>query len=165
MWQPLYQSEGPAQVFLLMLSWLIAAFGNKTRRTWKEVILAYDNMCHVNNLKVARNDLPLPGDLKYIWKDINKIIDSLHINNHCDPRCKTLYDPQPIKEKNPSFNTMACEQTFAWMSRFKKIVCSMPKTHHHFYIHRMVKRRNAYISYCYLHGRRPIHAKKLNTKE
>ena len=48
-------------MFLLMLSWLIAAFGNKTRRTWKEVILAYDNMCHVNNLKVARNDLPLPG--------------------------------------------------------------------------------------------------------
>lgn len=104
------------------------------------------------------------GDLKYIWQDVTKIIDSLHIKNHVDPRCKEKYDPQPIKDKNPEFNTMACEQTFAWMSRYKKIVCSMPKTHHHFYIHRMVKRRNAYISYCYMYGRRPIHAKKPETE-
>ena len=79
------------------------------------------------------------GDLKHIWKCVTKIIDSLHISNHVDPRCKKKYDPQPIKEKHPEFNTIACEQTFAWMSRHKKIVCFMPKTHHHFYVHRMVK--------------------------
>uniref|UniRef100_A0A1X7SE34 Uncharacterized protein n=1 Tax=Amphimedon queenslandica TaxID=400682 RepID=A0A1X7SE34_AMPQE len=77
-------------------------------------------------------------DLKYIWKDINKIIDSLHMKNHVDPKCKELYDPERLKEKHPDLNTMACEQTFAWLSRYKKIVCSMPKVHHHFYLYRMI---------------------------
>uniref|UniRef100_A0A1X7T5N6 Uncharacterized protein n=1 Tax=Amphimedon queenslandica TaxID=400682 RepID=A0A1X7T5N6_AMPQE len=60
MWQPLYQSEGPSQVFLLTLTWLVAAFGKESRERWKEITLSYDNMCHLNNLKVAREDLPLP---------------------------------------------------------------------------------------------------------
>ena len=76
-------------------------------------------MCHVDNLKVAKKVLPLPGSYTYIVLELQ-----------------------------------------TWMSRYKKVVCSMPKVHHHFYLHRMVKRRNAYISYCYKHGRRPIHAKK-----
>ena len=96
------------------------------------------------------------GDLKSIWKDINKIIDSLHIKNHVDKRCREVYNPQTLKEDNPTFNTMVCEQTFAWLSRYKKIVSSMPKTHHHFFLHRTIKRRNAYISLCYSKGRRLI---------
>ena len=137
--------EGPAQVFLLILTWLISAFGDSKRDQWKNVILAYDNMCHVDNLKVAKKELPLPGthmyashafwpsflnttgDLKHIWMDITKIIDTLHIKNHVDETCKLRYNPESIKKENPTFNTMACEQTFAWMSRYKKIVCSMPK--------------------------------------
>ena len=95
------------------------------------------------------------GDLKFLWKDISKIIDSLHIRNHVDSKCKELYDPGKLKSKFPDVNTMACEQTFAWLSRYKKIVCSMPKVHHHFYLHRMVKRRNSYISHCYKLGRKP----------
>lgn len=30
-----HRSEGPAQVFLLILTWLVAAFGHKTREDWK----------------------------------------------------------------------------------------------------------------------------------
>lgn len=100
------------------------------------------------------------GDLRYIWKDINKIIDSLHIKNHVDTKCKEKYSPEDIKKQHPTYNTMVCEQTFAWLSRYKKIVSAMPKVHHHFYIHRMVKKRNEYISYCYNNGRRPIHSIK-----
>jgi len=44
-----------------MLTWLLAAFGDESRDEWKKVILSYDNMCHVDNLKVARRELPLPG--------------------------------------------------------------------------------------------------------
>ena len=65
------RSEGPAQVFLLVLTWLIAAFGRK------RITVSYDNMCHLNNLKVARCPLPLPGDLAHIWLEVNKIIDDL----------------------------------------------------------------------------------------
>ena len=57
----IYRSEGPAQVFLLILTWLIAAFGHEKRDKWQNIILVYDNMCHVDNLKVAKKELPLPG--------------------------------------------------------------------------------------------------------
>ena len=53
-----HRSEGPAQIFLLMLTWLVTGFGSEGREKWKEVILRYDNMCHVNNLKVAKKPLP-----------------------------------------------------------------------------------------------------------
>lgn len=141
----------------------MARFGGEAREKWKEVTLSYDNMCHLDNLKVAKKDLPLPGDLKYIWKDINKIIDTLHIKNHVDQRCRENYSPEATKVKNPGYNTMVCEQTFAWLSRYKRIVRSMPKVHHHFYLHRMIKKRNIYISYCYSHNRRPIHSVKTSS--
>ena len=51
---------------------------------------------------------------------------------------------------------MCCEQTFAWISCYKEILNSTPKIHHHFYLHRMVKRRNDYISFCYRVGKRPV---------
>ena len=62
----------------------------------------------------------------------------------------------PFLLLNPSLNTMSCEQTFVWLSRFKKILSAMRKTHFHFYLHRMVKRRNIYIEYCYANNRRPL---------
>ena len=55
------RSEGPAQVFLLVLSWLVAAFGKQKRDDWRKLYLSYDNMCHLDNLKVAKKPLPLPG--------------------------------------------------------------------------------------------------------
>ena len=55
------RSEGPAQVFLLTLTWLVTAFQHMTRDEWESIILCYDNMCHLNNLKVVKNPLPLPG--------------------------------------------------------------------------------------------------------
>ncbi len=155
-WNVIYcTSEGPAQVFLLALTWLVSMFGRLTRDERRRIILSYDNMCHVDNLKVARKSLPLPGDLKYIWTDITKVIDELHIHNHRDTRCEK-YSMDKIKIDNPNYNTMACEQTFAWLSRYMKIMCAMKKTHFHFFTHRMVKRRNTYISYCYTHNRRPL---------
>ena len=144
---------------MLVLVWMIAALGSLTREERKKVVLSYDNMCHLDNLRVARKPLPLPGDLKFLWLDIKKIIDTLHIHNHKDPKCHQLYNPDQLKEENPSYNTMSCEQTFAWISRFKKILAAMQKTHHHFYVHRMVKRRNKYISFCYRNGRRPVQPK------
>ena len=35
--------------------------------------ISYDNMCHLDNLIVAKLPLPLPGDLKYIWSNITKV--------------------------------------------------------------------------------------------
>ena len=90
-----------------------------------------------------------------MWLDIGKIIDTLHIANHKDKQCKEQYSPEKLKELYPDSNTMCCEQTFAWLSRYKRIIGAMPKTHHHFYLHRMIKYRNKYIEMCYKQGRRP----------
>lgn len=135
---------------------MLAAFSHLSREERKKKILSYDNMCHLDNLKVAKKPLPLPGYFEHLWMDIQKIIDSLHIMNHKDRRCREKYNPEKLKKEHPEMNTMCCEQTFAWLSRFKRILSSMPKTHHHFYLHRMVKRRNAYIERCYMQGRRPV---------
>ena len=112
-----FRSEGPAQVFLLILAWLVAAFKNRKREDYKDITLCYDNMCHLDNLTVAKKPLLLPGDLQHIWLDITKCIDSLHLKNHKDPRCAMLYSPDHLNGDN---NTMSCEQTFAWLSRYKK---------------------------------------------
>ncbi|XP_065916828.1 uncharacterized protein [Dysidea avara] len=61
-WQPLYRSEGPAQVFMLVVMWLVCQFGTKGRDAWKTLTISYDNMCHLNNLRVSRLPLPLPND-------------------------------------------------------------------------------------------------------
>ena len=77
---------------MLVLVWMIAALGSLTREERKKVVLSYDNMCHLDNLRVARKPLPLPGDLKFLWLDIKKIIDTLHIYNHKDPKCHQPYN-------------------------------------------------------------------------
>ena len=59
---------------------------------------------------------------------MTKIIDTLHISNHKDPKCKQIYHPDQVKKDDLStFNTMTCEQTFSWLSRFKKILSAMQK--------------------------------------
>jgi len=77
-------------------------------------------LCKLNNLRVARQPLPLPDDLKYIWLDVNKVIDEFHMKNHRDVSCKQKYNTEDLRKANPDLNTVACEQTFAWLSRYKK---------------------------------------------
>lgn len=149
---------------MLVIMWLVCQFGEKGRDAWKSLTIAYDNMCHLNNLRVARSPLPLPGDLKHIWQDVNKVIDDFHLKNHRDQSCKQKYTTETLRQTQPDVNTSACEQTFAWLSRHKKILCAMPKIHFHFYLHRMVKRRNRYISYCYANGLRVVAPKPKASK-
>lgn len=146
-------------MFLIVLTWLITSLGHLNCEARKRVVLSYDNMCHLDHLKVAKKPLPLPAPFDSIWLDVRKIIDSLHIKNHKDKRCHELHHPDKIKESHPEINTMCCEQTFAWLGRYKKIVLGMGKRHHHFYLHRMIKRRNKYIELCYSQNRRPIQPK------
>lgn len=113
-------------------------------------------------MKAAKNDLPLPSPWDKAWSSVTKIIDSLHINNHKDKQCREQYDPSLLKRELPDANTMAAEQTFVWLSRFKKILCAMPKVHHLFYLHRMVKRRNQYTTHCYKNGKKPLLPKARN---
>lgn len=151
-----YRSESPSQVFFIILQWLLSMI-NPLK---PNVTLAYDNICNLDRMKVAKHPLPLPKPLDTIWIDVTKIIDVFHFPNHVSEECKKKYNPEKVKSENPSFNTQAGEQTFVWVGRFKHILCSMNKTHHLFYLHRMVRRRNAYTVKCYRNGRKPVLPKK-----
>ena len=49
--------------------------------------------------------------VQWIWMDVKKIIDTLHIANHNDKICHDLYSPELLKKENPDMNTMCCELT------------------------------------------------------
>ena len=50
---------------------------------------------------------------------VQKIIDTLHMKNHSDPRCDhEQYNPAKVLPEDSGMNTMSCEQTFAWLSRY-----------------------------------------------
>lgn len=154
------RSESTGQVFMFLLSWLYFIVKEMPVSNWNKLWLAYDNMCQLVRLKAATLELPLPVPYNQMWASVNKIIDSLHIKNHVDPACQTDLHPDNFAEMYPHLahtkNTQAAEQTFVWLGRFKKIVCSMTKTHHLFYIHRMVKRRNFYNVKSYKNNKKPL---------
>uniref|UniRef100_K1R507 CxC5 like cysteine cluster associated with KDZ domain-containing protein n=1 Tax=Magallana gigas TaxID=29159 RepID=K1R507_MAGGI len=155
---PLFKSESPSQAFMLIVQMMYSELKELTedeqRRRLQDYTLCYDNICNVDALGAAKEDLPLPGPLSDMWKTVKKVIDRLHIRNHKDQKCHELYHPDDNLPS--SYNTMAGEQTFAWMSRFKKIVNSMTQTHHLFFLHRMCVRRNKYTSSCFKEGREPV---------
>ena len=152
----LCRSESPSQVFIITLQWLIGVLNSIPESEWGGIILAYDNMCHLDSLVAARKDLPLDPPYDKMWNKVTKIIDSLHIKNHTDQKCLQKYHPGTIKESHPEYNLMCAEQTFTWLSRYKKILCSMNKTHHCFYLHRVIKRRNRYTELCIKIGRKVL---------
>ena len=151
----LYRSESPSQVFFILVQWLVS-LAKVDAAPQKDMYLAYDNMCNLAKLKVAQAPLPFKPPLDKLWIDLNKIIDVFHFQNHVSIKCRETYSPAQLKADHPDFNTQAGEQTFAWIYRFSKIVCSMNKTHHLFYLHRMVLRRNEYTSLCYYRGKKPV---------
>ncbi|CAB3978166.1 Hypothetical predicted protein [Paramuricea clavata] len=167
-WQPLYKSESPTQAFLITVLWLYRKFktleelGHSQETIINEMtstVLAYDNMCHMDNLIISRSHLPFPYPFNEMWQRIGKVIDRLHLRNHVDEKCHNIYNPDDKIPKE--FNTMACEQTFVWASRFKKVMCAMPHIHQFFFLHRMVKYRNTYTEKCHVRSKVPILPKKI----
>ena len=155
-WDPLYKSEGPTQVALLMIKYLKKFLKDIDPELWMEVFMSYDNMCHVDSLKLLKFALSLEEPFPTMWQDIQKVIDPLHISNHKQKKCEELYNPAKVREAFPDANLMTCEQTFAWLGRFKKVLNSTNKTHYHFLMHRLILCRNRYTEHCYKENRRPL---------
>lgn len=128
----LIRSESPSQVFMILLKWLLTLM--QQVEVPPKVVVAYDNMCNLAKLKVARNPLPFHPPLDSVWHNVDKIVDSFHVKNHVWAKCREQFSPARIKEENPNYNTQAGEQMFVWVGRFKHILCSMNKTHHLFYL-------------------------------
>ena len=50
-WAPIYDSEGPVQVFFIILKYLLLKHEGKGEEEYKRFFLSYDNMCHVDSLR------------------------------------------------------------------------------------------------------------------
>ena len=72
-----FSSESCSQVFTILLVWLLQVVEAIPREKWSSVVLAYDNMCHLDALKVARKPLPLPKPFDEMWLAITKVTNTL----------------------------------------------------------------------------------------
>lgn len=147
-----FRSESPSQILMQVVCLMYLELKEEDlEEAMENYILCYDNMCQFDSLKAAKEDLSLPPPFHMMWRNIRKIIDRLHLANHKHPKCKEVYNAD--KALPPGNNTMVAEQTFFWFSRFKKIANSMSQTHHLFFIHRNIKRRNTYTANCRRKGK------------
>lgn len=138
------------------IQYLYQRLSNQDPETWHDFNICYDNMCNLCRLKIAMKPLPLPAPFDQLWLKVSKFIDDLHLRNHKRPECKQLYSTERIREKYQALNTPVCEQTFVWASKFKRIMCAMPKRRFLFFYHRMVTRRNRYTEKCHVLKRKPL---------
>ena len=84
------------------------------------------------------------------------VVNVAQSKNHTRSQCKTRFNPEDVRTMYPQANFMQCEQTFAWLGRYKKILNSMPKAHFNFLIHRLVIGRNSYTERCYGRNKKPL---------
>ena len=90
------RSESPSQVFFILLTWLRALIssGSVASEDLKNIFIAYDNMCNLCRLRVAKKPLPLPSPMDQAWLQVHKIIDTFHLKNHTSTICHTVYNPE-----------------------------------------------------------------------
>ena len=108
-----------------MLHYLYERLKDVPEDKWEEFIHSYDNMHNLCKIRSARSALPLPKPYDELWLKIKNVINRLHLRNHKEKNCKIEFTAEPLKEIHPDLNTMVAEQTFVWVSRFKKILNAM----------------------------------------
>lgn len=155
----LYRSESLSQVYVIVCKWLYQRLQSVNGNDWNDIFLCYDNICNLCALKAFQADIPAEPPYNEMWKKITKIIDGLHIHNHTREECKVLYAPERFHERFPektSANTMVAEQTFSWLTKYKKQLCAMNKQNQLFFLHRLCVRRNFYNYKCLSEKKVPL---------
>jgi len=58
---------------MFTIYWLYEILSQRPMEEWSNIILAYDNMCQLDGLKVARNPLPIDPPYDQMWLKIKKV--------------------------------------------------------------------------------------------
>ena len=69
----LSRSESPSQVFVIVVEWLYEVLQHLPEDKWEQLVIAYDNMCHLNSLRAAQSPLPLPPPYDQMWIRVTKV--------------------------------------------------------------------------------------------
>ena len=56
-----------------MLVWLYDVLKDIPPDKWSDVVISYDNMCHLDGLKAAKQPLPLPPPYSNMWTAVTKV--------------------------------------------------------------------------------------------
>ena len=59
---------------MIILTWLLETLKDIPSDHWGDVVVSYDNMCHLDAMKVAREPLALPPPYNTMWKSVTKVI-------------------------------------------------------------------------------------------
>ena len=65
----------------VLLHWLFENLSSIPEDQWSEVIIAYDNMCQLESLQIAKNPLPLPSPFDKMWMAVRKVCHMLSDND------------------------------------------------------------------------------------
>lgn len=121
----LHRTEGPGQVFLITIQYLLQQLMDMPEEQWEDFIWSCDNMCNLDKLRVAKKPLPLPKPYDKIWLKVRKIVDRLQMRNHKNPECCLKYGSDDLKEKLPSSNNLAkTKQSGTGTTRLSAILLS-----------------------------------------
>ena len=108
----IFRSESPSQVFFIILTWLIALVRSSAIKPEEldSIYLAYDNMCNLCRLKVARRPLALKAPLDRGWLRINKSCFVLIICAAFETKLLGVLvrKRMPPKRKSPKAATATC---------------------------------------------------------
>eukprot|EP00732_Lithocolla_globosa_P001424 Lithocolla_globosa_v1_NODE_705_length_3413_cov_7.772186.p2 type:complete len:296 gc:universal NODE_705_length_3413_cov_7.772186:1619-732(-) len=78
--KPLYKSESSCQVFLILIQLLCAyvKVHDIPEKKWCDLGISYDDMCHLNSMKVAQLPLKIVEEkFQNLWLSVTKTIDGL----------------------------------------------------------------------------------------
>ena len=76
-WSPLYKSESPLQVALILIAYLCIALEGIPEEQFKDYFISYDNLCGLARLKLLQKPLPLEEPKDKMWLSTSHIIDAL----------------------------------------------------------------------------------------
>lgn len=135
--------ESPSQLFVQLLRL-------KCDSDAKLSYLGYDRACEFEPF--LRNLLKKGNEgAKILLNDMSFLVDKFHINGHTTPSCDIdnplcRYHPDlPRFGDISSVNTECAEQAFAWLGKFKHMVKYMSQYRYKFFLHLIIKARNAMI--------------------
>ena len=72
---PLYNSESPTQVALILIAFLCEVLKDVRPELWDRFYISYDNMCNLDRLKLLREHLPLVGSFANICLGVNFFLE------------------------------------------------------------------------------------------
>jgi len=116
----LHGSESLSQVYAALIALWLAI-------DYVPPYFFYDDACHLSKFSMNR-DRRHPGKASKFqtwFAQTTFFVDRLHFKNHKDPWCKQHMDPALHYSELDGVNSQACEQLFAWMSKFKAVVRHM----------------------------------------